>query len=70
VIPILTAACLLAVPPALKGLDEEDQPIDGLYAAGELVGNLSYVKYAGGAGLTSGSPVGRIAGAEVATQHG
>ncbi len=47
-------------------LDEEDQPIDGLYAAGELVGNLYYVKYAGGAGLTSGSVLGRIAGAEAA----
>ncbi|WAB99248.1 hypothetical protein OSW16_06235 [Pseudomonas putida] len=43
-------------------LDEEDQPIAGLYAAGELVGNLYYVKYAGGAGLMSGSVMGRIAG--------
>jgi tricarballylate dehydrogenase len=50
-------------------LDEEDQPIDGLYAAGELVGNLYYVKYAGGAGLTSGSVLGRIAGAEAAVQR-
>ncbi|MFW0757750.1 FAD-dependent tricarballylate dehydrogenase TcuA [Pseudomonas sp. H11T01] len=47
-------------------IDEEDQPIPGLYAAGELVGNLYYVKYAGGAGLTSGSVLGRIAGAEAA----
>lgn len=43
-------------------LDEQQQPIDGLYAAGELVGNLYYVKYAGGAGLTSGSVLGRLAG--------
>lgn len=50
-------------------LDEEDRPIDGLYAAGELVGNLYYVKYAGGAGLTSGSVLGRIAGAEAAVQR-
>ncbi|MFJ7882383.1 FAD-dependent tricarballylate dehydrogenase TcuA [Pseudomonas sp. NPDC096917] len=49
-------------------LDDEDKPISGLYAAGELVGNLYYVKYAGGAGLTSGSVLGRIAGAEAAVQ--
>jgi tricarballylate dehydrogenase len=49
-------------------LDEEDRPIEGLYAAGELVGNLYYVKYAGGAGLTSGSVLGRIAGAEAAAR--
>jgi tricarballylate dehydrogenase len=47
-------------------LDEDDQPIKGLYAAGELVGNLYFVKYAGGAGLTSGSVIGRIAGADAA----
>jgi tricarballylate dehydrogenase len=47
-------------------IDEQDQPIPGLYAAGELVGNLYYVKYAGGAGLTSGSVLGRIAGVEAA----
>lgn len=50
-------------------LDEEDRPIEGLYAAGELVGNLYYQKYAGGAGLTSGSVLGRIAGLQAATQH-
>lgn len=44
-------------------MDEEDQPIHGLYAAGELVGNLYYQRYAGGAGLTSGAVMGRIAGA-------
>lgn len=46
--------------------DEQGQPIEGLYAAGELVGNLYYVKYAGGAGLTSGSVLGRLAGADAA----
>lgn len=54
-------------------IDENEQPIPGLYAAGELVGNLYYVKYAGGAGLTSGSVLGRIAGghaAAVATGKG
>ncbi|MNR65642.1 tricarballylate dehydrogenase [compost metagenome] len=49
-------------------IDEDGQPIEGLYAAGELVGNLYYVKYAGGAGLTSGSVLGRIAGAQAAAQ--
>jgi len=49
-------------------IDEDGQPIPGLYAAGELVGNLYYVKYAGGAGLTSGSVLGRIAGAAAAAR--
>ncbi|BAN49103.1 FAD-dependent tricarballylate dehydrogenase TcuA [Metapseudomonas resinovorans] len=44
-------------------LDEEDRAIPGLYAAGELVGNLYFQHYAGGAGLTSGAVLGRIAGA-------
>ena len=43
-------------------LDEEDAPIPGLYAAGELVGGLFYFNYPGGTGLTSGAVFGRIAG--------
>ena len=43
-------------------LDQEDGVIPGLYAAGEMVGGLYYVKYAGGAGLTAGSVLGRAAG--------
>lgn len=43
-------------------LDEWDQPVGGLYAAGEMVGGLYYVKYPGGAGLTAGSVLGKIAG--------
>lgn len=43
-------------------LDQEDVPIDGLYAAGELVGGLFYFNYPGGTGLTSGAVFGRIAG--------
>jgi len=58
----------LKVDTQARVLDEEDQPIDGLYAAGELVGNLYFVKYAGGAGLTSGSVMGRIAGADAAAR--
>lgn len=43
-------------------LDEWDRPVGGLYAAGEMVGGLYYIKYPGGAGLTAGSVLGRIAG--------
>ena len=40
--------------------------IEGLYAAGEIVGGLYYDKYPGGAGLTSGAVFGRIAGEQAA----
>ena len=43
-------------------LDTADQPIPGLYAAGELVGGLFYHNYAGGSGLMSGSVFGKTAG--------
>ena len=43
-------------------LNTDDQPIRGLYAAGELVGGLFYFNYPGGSGLTSGAVFGRIAG--------
>ena len=43
-------------------LDEEDKPINGLYACGELVGGVFFYGYPGGSGLTSGSVFGRIAG--------
>src|SRR5216684_1250362 len=46
--------------------DIEDQPIRGLYAAGELVGGLFYHNYPGGAGLMAGSVFGRIAGESAA----
>jgi tricarballylate dehydrogenase len=47
-------------------LDREGQPIDGLYAAGELVGGLFWGNYAGGSGLMAGSVFGRIAGRSAA----
>lgn len=47
-------------------LDEEQAPIPGLYATGELVGGLYYGGYAGGAGLMSGAVFGRIAGSNAA----
>jgi tricarballylate dehydrogenase len=44
-------------------LDVDLVPIDGLYAAGELVGGLFYFNYPGGTGLMSGAVFGRLAGA-------
>jgi tricarballylate dehydrogenase len=43
-------------------LDVFGKPIPGLYAAGELVGDLFYFNYPGGTGLTSGAVFGRLAG--------
>ena len=51
-------------------LDADLQPIEGLYAAGELVGGLFYFNYPGGTGLTSGAVFGRIAGASAASGRG
>jgi len=48
-------------------LDEDEAPIPGLFAAGELVGGLFYFNYPGGTGLTSGAVFGRIAGRSAAT---
>jgi tricarballylate dehydrogenase len=44
-------------------LDRFDRPIEGLYAAGELVGGLFYHNYPGGSGLMAGAVFGRRAGA-------
>ncbi|MEM7542897.1 MAG: FAD-dependent tricarballylate dehydrogenase TcuA [Pseudomonadota bacterium] len=38
------------------------QPIPGLYAAGEIVGGIFYFNYPGGSGLTNGAVFGQIAG--------
>ncbi|MBV6304788.1 FAD-dependent tricarballylate dehydrogenase TcuA [Candidimonas humi] len=54
------------VNPCGQVLDEEGSPLPGLYAAGEMVGGLYYVKYAGGIGLTAGSVLGRISGKHAA----
>ncbi len=43
-------------------IDDDQQPIPGLFAAGELVGGLFYFNYPGGTGLTSGAVFGKIAG--------
>ena len=44
-------------------VDLDMKPINGLYAAGELVGGLFYFNYPGGSGLTAGAVFGKIAGA-------
>ena len=41
-------------------LDISDQPLPGLYAAGELVGGLFYFNYPGSSGLMAGAVFGRI----------
>jgi len=43
-------------------LNEHNAPIDGLFAAGEMVGGVFFEGYPGGSGLTSGAVFGRIAG--------
>ena len=50
-------------------LDTDQQPIRGLYAAGELVGGLFYFNYPGGTGLMSGAVFGKIAGSSAARDH-
>jgi tricarballylate dehydrogenase len=44
-------------------VDVIQQPILGLYAAGEMVGGLFYFNYPSGTGLVSGAVFGRLAGA-------
>ncbi len=47
-------------------VSDDQEPIPGLYAAGELVGGLFYFNYPGGTGLMSGSVFGRQAGVNAA----
>ncbi len=51
-------------------LDNEEQPIEGLHAAGELVGGLFCHNYPGGRRLTAGTVFGRIAGEEAGKMRG
>lgn len=48
--------------PEAEVMDAKDQPIPGLYAAGEMIGGLFYHNYPGGSGLASGAVFGKIAG--------
>jgi len=43
-------------------LNENDKPIQGLFACGEMVGGVFNNGYPGGSGLTSGAVFGRLAG--------
>ncbi|NYI97348.1 tricarballylate dehydrogenase [Streptomonospora nanhaiensis] len=43
-------------------LGEDGAPLEGLYAAGEIVGGLFSGNYPGGSGLTAGAVYGRLAG--------
>ena len=47
-------------------LDQDLEPIPGLFAAGELVGGLFYFNYPGGTGLMAGSVFGKLAGESAA----
>jgi tricarballylate dehydrogenase len=47
-------------------LRDENAPIPGLHAAGEMVGGLFHDNYPGGAGLMSGAVFGRLAGVHAA----
>jgi tricarballylate dehydrogenase len=49
-------------------IDTEDNPISGLYAAGELTGGFFYFNYPGASGLTRGAVTGRIAGTNAARE--
>ncbi len=60
----------LAVDRRARVLDAGGRPIRGLFAAGELVGNLFHDNYPGGAGLTSGAVFGRLAGIGAAGADG
>jgi tricarballylate dehydrogenase len=59
----------LRVDDTSRVLDDEGNPIPGLFAAGELVGGLFYFNYPGGSGLTAGSVFGRTAGREAAVHR-
>ncbi len=47
-------------------LNQNQKPVQGLFAAGEMVGGLFYKNYPGGSGLMSGSVYGRISGKQAA----
>ena len=52
----------LKIDTTARVLDIEDEPLPGLYAAGELVGGLYYFNYPGSTGLMAGAVFGRLAG--------
>lgn len=57
----------LAQTPNAEVLDTSDDPIPGLFAAGNATGGLFYNNYPGGTGLTNALVFGKIAGEQAAT---
>lgn len=55
-------------PSSTRVIDRGGQPIQGLYAAGEMLGGLFYFGYPGGSGLMAGAVFGRLAGQSAAQQ--
>lgn len=51
-------------------LNEKQEPINGLFAAGEMVGGIFYKNYPGGSGLMSGAVFGKISGSQAAKYAG
>jgi tricarballylate dehydrogenase len=60
----------LRVDEPARVLEQAGAPLDGLYAAGELVGGLFFHNYPGGSGLTAGTVYGRRAGYAAADRVG
>jgi len=58
----------IAIDTKARVLDTRDNPIDRLYATGEITGGLFYYNYPGGAGLMRGAVFGRLAGAHAAVE--
>jgi tricarballylate dehydrogenase len=44
-------------------LNKDGKPLEGLFAAGEMIGGIFYENYPGGSGLMSGAVFGKLAGA-------
>ncbi|MBL4919237.1 FAD-dependent tricarballylate dehydrogenase TcuA [Szabonella alba] len=52
----------IRITPSAEVVDTDGAVIDGLFAAGEIVGGLFYFNYPSGTGLMSGAVFGRVAG--------
>jgi tricarballylate dehydrogenase len=57
---------LRIAPDTAQVLNNDLEPIPGLFAAGELVGGIFYYNYPSGTGLMSGAVFGKIAGSSAA----
>jgi tricarballylate dehydrogenase len=59
----------LKVNPSCQVLNKFDQPIPGLYAAGELTAGFFYYNYPSGSGLLRGAVTGKVAGTNAARRE-